>query len=134
MPEADIFIDSNVLVYLLSVDTTKADQAEALLQDGGAISVQVLNETANVMRRKIGMPWQDVNDVLGIIRSLCRVEPLTLETHQHGLRIAERYGLGVYDAMIVAAALVAKCPVLYTEDMHDGLIVDGRLRITNPFG
>ena len=42
------FFDSNVLVYLASGDSSKADRAEAMLRDGGAISVQVLNEIANV--------------------------------------------------------------------------------------
>ena len=41
--------------------------------------------------------------------------------------------LSVYDAMIVAAALIAGCTTLYTEDMHDGLLVEGQLRLVNPF-
>ena len=133
MPAAKAFIDSNVILYLLSKDAKKADVAEAVLRAGGMISVQVLNEIANVAQRKIGMSWADTNQFLASIRSLCAVESLTVETHDRGRDVAERCGLSVYDAMIVAAALLAGCTVLYSEDMQDGLVVDKQLRVVNPF-
>ena len=133
MAAAKAFIDSNVILYLLSNDTKKADAAEAVLRAGGMISVQVLNEIANVALRKIGMSWSETNQFLASIRSLCAVESLTVETHDRGRDVAERCGLSVYDAMIVAAALLAGCTVLYSEDMQDGLVVDKQLRIANPF-
>ena len=46
---------------------------------------------------------------------------------------AERYGLSVYDAMIVAAALLGACKTLYSEDMQDGFLIDRYLSIRNPF-
>lgn len=127
------FIDSNVLIYLMSADSTKADQAEAIVRAGALISVQVLDEVANVARRKLGMSWQDLNEFLTLVRSLCSPESLTIETHDRGRRVAERYGLSVYDAMIVASALLAGCELLYSEDMQDGMVIDGQLRICNPF-
>lgn len=133
MPEPKTFIDSNVLIYLLSADAGKADQAEIVLRKGGLISVQVLNEIANVALRKLGMSWEEINEVLSLIRMVCPVEPLTIETHDEGLFLAERYGLSVYDAMIVAAALIGGCDTLYSEDMQDGLLIDNQLRICNPF-
>ena len=54
-------------------------------------------------------------------------------THDIGLKIAERYGLSVYDAMIVASALLAGCKTVLSEDMQDGQVLEGRLRIRNPF-
>ena len=130
---AKVFLDSNVALYLLSSDAAKADRAEGLLAEGGVISVQVLNEVANVTRRKLTMSWSETNDVLDAIRAVCTTEPLTVETHDTGRRISERYGLSVYDSMIAATALLAECEVLYSEDMHDGLVIDARLRIVNPF-
>ncbi|SFU32700.1 PIN domain-containing protein [Nitrosospira multiformis] len=127
------FIDTNVLLYLLSADTVKAACAEEVVRTGGTISVQVLNEMANVMRRKLSMPWREVNEVLTLVRSMCPSEPLTLEIHDRGRLVAERYGLSVYDGMIVAAALVSQCDTLYSEDMQHGLLIDGQLRIQNPF-
>ncbi|QEE46276.1 PIN domain-containing protein [Rhizobium sp. WL3] len=127
------FVDTNVLVYLASGDVQRADRAEAILAGGGTISVQVLNEIANVMRRKMRMSWPDTNVFLDTIRALLTVEPVTVATHEQGLVVSERYGLSIYDAMIVSAALLAGCETLLSEAMQDGLIVDGRLRIINPF-
>ena len=58
---------------------------------------------------------------------------LSRDVHEIGLAISEQYKFSVYDGMIVAAALTAGCDVLYSEDMHDGLVVDGRLSVVNPF-
>lgn len=127
------FLDTNVLLYLLSDDARKADCAEALLRDGAIISVQVLNEITNVLRRKLRMDWSQIREFLGLVRSFVTVEPLSVEIHAQGLAVAERHGLSVYDAMIVASALTAGCERLLSEDMQDGLMVDGRLRIGNPF-
>jgi predicted nucleic acid-binding protein len=133
MPAPKAFIDSNVLIYLLSANVNKANQAEAVVRAGGRISVQVLNEIANVALRKLGMPWTEINEVLALIRSICPVEPLAIETHDRGKLVSERYGLSVYDAMIVAAALLAGCETLYSEDMQDDLLIERQLRICNPF-
>lgn len=133
MPGPKVFIDTNVLLYLLSADNGKADRAEMVVQTGGLISVQVLNEMANVARRRLAMSWMEINEVLALIRSVCPIAPLTIETHDRGRLVAERYGLSVYDAMIVAAALLGGCETLYSEDMQDGLLIDHQLRIFNPF-
>ena len=133
MPGPKVFIDTNILLYLLSADNDKADQAEIILRAGGLISVQVLNEMANVARCKLAMSWMEINEVLALVRSICPIAPLTVETHDRGRLVAERYGLSVYDAMIVAAALLGGCETLYSEDMLDGLLIDHQLRICNPF-
>jgi predicted nucleic acid-binding protein len=130
---APSFIDSNVLLYLLSANSQKADLAEAVMRKRGVINVQVLNEITHVMRRKFSMPWEEINEVLTIIRLVCQVEPLTTEIHDSGRKIAERYQLGLYDAMTVAAAIAAKCETLYSEDMQDRLMINHQLIIRNPF-
>jgi predicted nucleic acid-binding protein len=127
------FFNSNVLAYLASGDSAKADRAEAVLRDGGAISVQVLNEIANVARRKMGMSWQETRGLLSSLRGLLTVHPLTIETHELGLALAERHQLAIYDALIAASALLAGCDRLWSEDMQDGMAIDRRLRIVNPF-
>jgi predicted nucleic acid-binding protein len=133
MPETKVFIDTNILLYLLSEDSIKADRAETVVRAGGMISVQILNELASVTHRKLSMSWMEITELLWLIRSLCSIEPLTLETHDMGILIAERYKLSVYDAMIVSAALLGGCETLYSEDMQDGMLIDNQLRISNPF-
>jgi predicted nucleic acid-binding protein len=132
MTRTDAFFDTNVVVYALAGDPPSADRSWAILLAGGAVSVQVLNECANTLRRKFSFDWTDVAEACGRIRTLCTVVPLTEEIHVRGLALAERYRLSVYDGMIVAAAQLAGCRVLYTEDMHDGLVIDG-LTIRNPY-
>jgi predicted nucleic acid-binding protein len=127
------FFDTNVLVYLASGDPAKADRAEAMIAGGGGISVQNLNELANVARRKIGMSWQDTHAFLSLLRGLLNVHPVSVETHETGLALAERYQLSIYDSMIAASALQAGCDTLWSEDMQHGIVIDGRLRIVNPF-
>jgi predicted nucleic acid-binding protein len=127
------FIDTNVLVYIASGDPVKADRAEAIIRAGGVISVQVLNELANVARRKIRMTWAETHALLSIFRGLLTVQAITIETHETGLALAERYGLSTYDAMIAASALLADCDVLWSEDMQDGMTLGDGLRIVNPF-
>ncbi|HKQ31228.1 MAG TPA: PIN domain-containing protein [Burkholderiales bacterium] len=133
MPGAETFFDSNVVLYLLSADTEKADRAETLLAEGGVISVQVLNEIANVTRRKLNMTWAEVSEMLAQVRAVCRVESLTLEAHLRALALAERHGFSVYDAMIIASALEAGCKTLYTEDLQNGQKFEGTLTVRNPF-
>jgi len=133
MKAAERFFDTNVLLYLLSADQDKADRAEAALAAGGSVSVQVLNEFALVASRKLGMPIREIREALAAIRAVCRVEPVSEDTHDLGLQVAERHGLSVYDSMIVASALLAGCKSLLTEDMQDGQTFDGRLKVRNPF-
>ena len=127
------FFDTNVLLYVASNDPVKAGRAEALIGSGGTISVQVLNEVANVARRKMAMSWPETHAFLSMIRGLLPVQPITIEIHGTGLALAERYGLSTYDSMIAASALHADCDRLWSEDMQDGMVLDDRLRIVNPF-
>ena len=127
------FFDTNVLMYLATDDRQKADRVEQLLRVRGIISVQVLNEITNVSRRKYRFSWRDTFTTLSTVRSYLDVVPVTLEIHESGLRLAERYGFSIYDSFIVAAALAADCDTLWSEDMQHGMTIDGRLRIVNPF-
>ena len=132
MAMADTFLDTNVLVYLFDDDPIKADVAEKILEIGATISVQVLNEFTRTARRKMKRPWSDVHHMLTAIRANCVVTPVSLAVHERGLAYAERYRLQIFDAMLVAAAVLAGCKTLYSEDMHHGLIIDG-LTIRNPY-
>lgn len=129
---AEIFFDSNIILYLLD-EGPKADAAASALKGGGIISVQVLNEVLANCLRKGGMSWAEAGVFLAGIRGICNVVDLTTEIHDVGRAVGQRYGLSSYDSMIVAAALVGGCTVLYSDDMHDGLLVEDALRIVDPF-
>jgi predicted nucleic acid-binding protein len=129
----DSFFDTNVLLYLASTNPTKADRAESLINAGGTISVQVLNEITNVARRKMRLSWAETRTLLTTFRGLLSVQPVTVEIHEAALDLAERYGLSTCDAMIAASALEAGCTILWSEDMQYGSVLSRRLRIANPF-
>lgn len=127
------FFDTNVLVYLASGDPLKANRAEEVISGGGTISVQVLNEFTNVARRKMRMSWPEIRTFLSTLRDLLTVQPITVETHEAGLALAERYNFSTYDAMIAASAIEAGCDTLWSEDMQHGMALKEGLRIVNPF-
>ena len=133
------FIDTNVLIYWVD-DSARADVVEQLLAQQAVISVQVLNEFANVLRKKRAMPLPDVEALCTTLIDTCDVLDVSVRTHQAALALMARYQLSVYDANIVAAAALSDCTVLYTEDMQDGLNLKlpgsagtNSLVIRNPF-
>ena len=126
------FIDSNVILYLLSSDTEKADIAEAVLETGGVISVQVLNEVVSICQRKLKMCWDEIDAVLRAVKVSVQIVPLTEATHELAVLICKRYQLSFYDAHICSAALIAGSQIVLSEDMQHGMVVDS-LAVNNPF-
>lgn len=126
------FIDSNVVLYLFSSDTLKADRAESILQSGGSISVQVLNEVASVCLRKLKMTWEDVDAVLETLKSTCEVLPVTLTSHEKAVGLAKRFQISFYDANIVATAILCGADTLFSEDMQNGMSMES-VTVVNPF-
>ncbi|MBF4991344.1 PIN domain-containing protein [Methylophilus sp. QUAN] len=126
------FIDSNVILYLLSGDVSKADKAEAMIATGGTISVQVLNEVTSVCHKKLKMDWVEIGAVLEAIKANLQVVPLTEKTHALAVQICQLHQLSFYDAHICAAAIDAGATTLLSEDMQDGMVIDG-MAIKNPF-
>jgi predicted nucleic acid-binding protein len=133
MSGADPFFDTSVLIYLLSEDEEKADRVEELLAENGVISVQVLNEFTTVSRRKFGLSSLECREILATVRAVCETQPLTVESHDLGIEISDRYGFSVYDSMIVASASLAGCETLYSEDLQHRQVIDGKLTVINPF-
>ena|SRR5215469_293642 len=131
---AEAFFDTNVLVYALSLDDPRSAQAEELLAAGGKISVQILNEFVSVARRKMQMPWLEVREALDAFLILCPSPlPVSVALHQKAVEIAKRHGFGISDALVIAAAIEAGCPTLYSEDFQHGQKIEGKLTIRNPF-
>lgn len=127
------FLDTNVVLYAFSRDDSRSQVTETLLTAGGVVSVQVLNEFVAVAWRKLHKSWGEVGRALAILRVFCpEPVPLTIETHERALQIAERYGYSIFDSLVIAAALNAGASTLYSEDMRHGQTIEG-LTIRNPF-
>lgn len=134
------FLDTNVFVYLFDeTDERRREIARRLVHEGiesgeACISFQVVQETLAVLTGKLkkrASPGEARRFLAGVLAPLWRVMP-SPALYERGLELRERYALGFYDALIVAAALEGGCTRLWSEDMQDGLRVD-RLTIRNPF-
>jgi predicted nucleic acid-binding protein len=128
------FLDTNILIY---AHTGAADRraiiAQQLIEAGGIIGVQQLNEFVSVARRKLKRSWKEVLTALADMRILCPDPiPISVGMHDASLGIAERYGFSIYDSLVIVAALEADCDTLYSEDMQSGQDIEG-LTIRNPF-
>ena len=126
------FIDTNVVIHLLSGDAAKADRSEEIIAGGGVASVQVLNEFVSAARRKLNLSWVEIREVLAALRASLDVSAVTPAIHARALDIAETRGLHIYDASIVAAAVETGCTKVFTEDLQHGQVIDG-VRIEDPY-
>lgn len=126
------FFDTNILLYLIGFDNPKRALAKKLLAAGGVVSVQVLNEFADVARRKMKLELSTVLESLAMIKDKFDVVPVTLAVHERAMEIAVATNLRTYDCNIVATADISGCEVLFTEDMNSGQRI-GSVTVQNPF-
>jgi predicted nucleic acid-binding protein len=127
------FADTNTVVYAVGKDSDKRTRARRIIADGVMVSVQVINETVNVLTRKQGVTLDVAHEIAESLLDLCEVVPVDAATVREAIRLARRYRLSHWDSLIVAAALLANRETLYSEDMQHGQVFDGRLTIVNPF-
>jgi len=129
---ADVFFDTDILIYAFTVDP-KGTQAEALLTSGGGASIQAHNEFVNVCARKLGLEWDEIEERLSVLNVLLdEPAPLTRETHDLARSIARKHKVSFYDALMLAAVSAAGARTLYSEDMQNGFKL-GSLTVVNPF-
>ncbi|RZK92353.1 MAG: PIN domain-containing protein [Hymenobacter sp.] len=132
-----IFLDTNVLIYAYSAyEPLKKAQAQALIANANGntwLSTQVLVEFVNVSHRKLKASWADVQIALIELTASYQIAQTTPVTIAHATRLAHRYGFSWFDALIVAAALACDCETLYSEDLNAGQLIEGTLRVVNPF-
>jgi predicted nucleic acid-binding protein len=128
-----VTIDTNIAIYALA-QGDKAPVAKSMLVASDFLSTQVLNEFAASSRRKLRREWSDIANDLDILRnSVGQVVPIPEESNRDALRLAARYQLNFYDAVMIAVALANGATTLFSEDMQHGMVIDGKLIITNPF-
>lgn len=127
------FIDTNILIYAFASNDSRSEKAEAILGAGGIVSVQVLNEFVNVSRRKQRRDWDEIREILCVLKALIDPPlPVTMEIHEAAIEIARDRGFHFYDSLIVSAAMQAGCSILYSEDLQHGQSI-GHLTVHNPF-
>ena len=138
MPDK-FFWDSNLWVYLNTESQDAGDMGKKRLLEKRflttfniVISAQVINELANVLFKKYQQSEAEIKGRLEQILLQVEVVALSEDLTLQALDLKSRYQISWYDSLIVAAALSADCQFLYTEDLQDGLLIEGRLQVVNP--
>lgn len=129
-----VTFDSNIAVYAFTDGGAKSRIAADAIAKSDFVSVQVLNEFANVAWRKQRRSWIEIADKVADIRlAVGRVFPVGEAANTDALRIAERYHLSFYDALMLGVALAGGARTIYSEDMQHELLIEDTLRIVDPF-
>jgi predicted nucleic acid-binding protein len=127
-------LDTNIIIFSHGSDVPgKQVIARRLLNSAPVISSQVISEYLNVMRRLFKMNKMDLMNICSRWLENCHVQPVVFSTIDHARRLINKYDFQMFDGIVVASALEAKCDILYSEDMQHEQVVDGTLKILNPF-
>jgi len=131
----NVFLDTNLFVYLYSEDEPeKQSIAFNILEELNCItSTQVLNEFCSVCLRKLKMPNHVVQLAVEEIVDSCALCFIDMEIIQKALMINDIYGYSYYDCLILSSAIHKDCKYLYSEDMQHNQLIEGKLKIINPF-
>jgi len=127
-------LDTNILVYCHSnAEPEKQKIATSFFALCPIISTQVLSEYINVVKRNLQLPKDEIMDVCMLNIELCILHPVNFTTLKYARKLLAQYDFQLFDSIVVASALEADCHILYSEDLHHGLLVENRMKIINPF-
>lgn len=130
------FIDSNVWLYGLATgqDARKEQIARKLIKPKQiAVSIQVINEVCLNLRKKHSFDEPEIQKLIRSFYRKHRVVEIDKSVLLTASQLRVKYSFSYWDSLIAAAALAANATILYSEDMHDGLLIENKLRIVNPF-
>lgn len=130
------YLDANVWVYALMAtdEDSKRLRALKLIESKPLIvSMQVVNEVCRVLSKKGKIEESQLRSVIRGFHAHYSILQLSEVELSKASELRERYHLSFWDGLHVAAALKAGATIFYSEDMHDGLVVEGVLTIINPF-
>lgn len=130
---AKSFIDTNIALYTIGQDKHKTEVARGLVAALPFVSAQVINECVSVCLRKFGFSREQAYTFADNVMRRTNVLPVDEAVIRKSAEIATQNQLSNWDALIVAAALLADCDTLYSEDMQHGHVFEGRLTVINPF-
>jgi predicted nucleic acid-binding protein len=128
------FLDSNIWLYLNEKDLTdKKIRAQNFLYKNACTSPQIIFECINVCKKKFRFILEQSLDFSKVLLENCEVLTEGIETVELAIFLLRKYSLQPFDAKIVATALFHNCKILYSEDLQNGIMIEGKLTIVNPF-
>lgn len=128
-----VFLDTNLVLYTIGKDPRKKAIARNILANCPVISAQVINEAVNVCLRRFAFTRERAYAFADVLMRRTDMRPVDETTIRKSAEIAMRYRFSNWDSLIIAAALLANCDTLYSEDMQHGQVINGSLTIVNPF-
>lgn len=130
-----IAIDSNIAIYAIEgKDLVKQQVSLGLLEMKPYLSNQVLSEILRVLSRKeFQMKKDKIIDVMLYLLDFCPLIINNKDVYRSAKFLMNRYKISLADSIVVANALLEGCSILYTEDMHNSLLIENKLKIINPF-
>lgn len=138
-PKRSCFIDSNIWIYAATQsqdnppDPRHDTARQMIAQVQPCLSVQVINEVTVNLLRKFSFSEAEIRNLVRSFYKNYTVFPLDADTFIQASTLRESYQLSFWDSLIVGSALQRQCDLLYSEDMQNGLVVENRLQIVNPF-
>jgi predicted nucleic acid-binding protein len=131
------FVDTNIWLYAFIEGNApqKPVRAKALLEASPAVIVspQVVNEVCVNLRKKAQCSEPQVQQLIEVFYAKYGMVEMSKALLLRVSTLRERFAFSFWDSTIVASALHAEASVLYSEDMQEGLVVENRVRIINPF-
>ena len=127
------FLDTNIILYAFGKDDDKKRIAKELIRQKLIVSVQVINEVCSILFKKFNFSVKEIKDILNFIKNKTEIQPVNMQTVEYCLHIKEKYNFSYWDSLIISSALENRCLILYTEDMQESQIIEGQLKVINPF-
>ena len=128
-----LFLDSNIILYAFGEKGHEKEIAKDLIRKRPLITIQVVNEIINVLLRKFNFSVDKTKEILNFLKFKTEIRLLNLQTIDSALHIKEKYKYSFWDSLIIASALENECLILYTEDLQHEQVIEGKLKIINPF-
>jgi len=131
----NVFLDTNIFVYLYSEDEPEKQFIALKTVDKFhcVTSTQVLNEFCSVCLRKLGISSNEILQSIKEIIENCELCNINIDTIQNALLLHTKYSYSYYDCLILSSAISNECKYLYSEDMQHNQLIEGKLKIINPF-
>jgi len=127
-------IDSNILIYAFGIqDISKNKIAREIISECNKISLQAINETMFVLKRKFNFPVKELQEIIQFFKEKYSVKNTDIHTLETAMVIIDKYHYSFWDSMMLASALKNGCTVIYSEDMQHEQIIEKKLKIINPF-
>lgn len=127
------FMDTNIALYAICNKGAKSEIAQNLLSFKPIISTQVVTESVNVMIKKLKFSKIEAFEKASDLLEVCTLSLIKESSLNIAFEISKKYQFSYWDSLIVAVALENNCETLYSEDMSHNLLIDGKVKILNPF-